>query len=102
MRLPDKVSIITGAAHGIGRAIAERFAEEGAWVLITDVDETAGNDVAAQLRRRALNAEFLRCDVSVEDDVKRAVALAGERDGSGRGRIDVLVNNAAYLAPRWF
>jgi NAD(P)-dependent dehydrogenase (short-subunit alcohol dehydrogenase family) len=98
MRLPDKVSIVTGAAHGIGRAIGELFAEQGARVLITDIDEPAGNDVAADLRRRALKAEFLRCDVSREDDVKRAVAVAAAHNG----RIDVLVNNAAYLAPKWF
>jgi NAD(P)-dependent dehydrogenase (short-subunit alcohol dehydrogenase family) len=97
MRLRDKISIITGAAHGIGHGIATRFAEEGAWVLIADVDETAGNDTAASLRNRSLRAEFLRVDVSNEDDVKRAVALAGEQTG----RIDVMVNNAAYIKSPW-
>jgi NAD(P)-dependent dehydrogenase (short-subunit alcohol dehydrogenase family) len=97
MRLKDKVSIVTGAAHGIGRAIAERFADEGAYVLIADVDESAGNDVAADLRMRQRRAEFLRVDVSNEDDVKRAVATASAQNG----RIDVLVNNAAYIKMPW-
>src|SRR5437868_153303 len=97
MRLSEKVTIVTGAAHGIGQAIATRFAEEGAWVLVADVDEVAGNDTAADLRKRSLRADFLRVDVSNEDDVKRAVALAGEQNG----RIDVLVNNAAYIKSPW-
>jgi NAD(P)-dependent dehydrogenase (short-subunit alcohol dehydrogenase family) len=93
MRLRDKVTIVTGAAHGIGRAIAMRFADEGAAVLVADVDEAAGEEVAATIRAQGLAASFMRIDVASEADVKRAVAAAS----SPRGRIDVLVNNAALL-----
>src|SRR5688572_28118190 len=96
-RLRDKVAIITGAAHGIGRAIAEVFAEAGARVLIADVDDTAGEQAAAGIRAQGGKATFLSCDVSSETEVRRAVgALAKET-----GRVDVLCNNAAYISDRW-
>lgn len=95
MRLQNKVTIVTGAAHGIGRAIALRFAEEGAAVLIADVDEHAGEETAADIRRMGRAASFVRCDVSLASDVEHVVKLAGDRTG----QIDVLVNNAAVLGP---
>ena len=93
MRLKDKVAIVTGAAHGIGRAIALRFAAEGAAVLIADVDDEPGEDVAATIRAKGQAASFMHVDVSSDADVKRAVEAASR----ARGRIDVLVNNAALL-----
>lgn len=96
MRLHDKVAIVTGAAHGIGRAIAELFAEEGAWVLVADVDDPAGNAVAAGIRERGGRAAFRHVDVADESQVAEAVK---EAMGLGGGRIDVLCHNAAYLAP---
>jgi NAD(P)-dependent dehydrogenase (short-subunit alcohol dehydrogenase family) len=97
MRLTDKTAIITGAAHGIGRAIAEQFAREGAAVLIADIDDAAGEDVAAAIRQQGRPASFAHVDVTAEADVARCVALAAAKNG----RIDVLVNNAAYLTD-WF
>jgi NAD(P)-dependent dehydrogenase (short-subunit alcohol dehydrogenase family) len=94
MRLKDKVAIVTGGAHGIGRAICEAFAAEGAAVLVCDIDAEAGEDVAATVRARGQAASFVRCDVAVEADVKRVVQAAG----ASRGRVDVLCNNAAYLS----
>lgn len=91
--LNGKIAIVTGGAHGIGRAICERFARDGAAVLICDIDEEAGEDVAAALRARAHSASFMHCDVANEDDVARVVQAAG----AARGRIDALVNNAALL-----
>ena len=90
--LAGKVAIITGAASGIGRACAERFAEEGAHVVVTDVDvalaEEVANGIAAKhgLRR----AVALRLDVSSEDDVERAYA----ETITAYGGVDIIVSNA--------
>jgi NAD(P)-dependent dehydrogenase (short-subunit alcohol dehydrogenase family) len=92
-RLDNKVTIVTGAAHGIGRAIAELFADEGAWVLVADIDREAGDAVVAKIRNAAGQAEFVHANVTSCEEVERAVKLAAEK----WGRIDVLVNNAAHL-----
>jgi NAD(P)-dependent dehydrogenase (short-subunit alcohol dehydrogenase family) len=80
MDLEKKVTLVTGGAAGIGRAVAERFAATGASVVIADVNE-AGEQVAANLHGR-----FVRLDVTRDDDVRAAVAAARP--------LDVLVNNA--------
>ncbi|MPZ18162.1 MAG: SDR family oxidoreductase [Luteitalea sp.] len=92
-RLAHKVAVVTGGAHGIGRAIGEVFAEESATVLIVDIDEAAGNHVAEQIRERGGDATFHRADVSVKEEAARAIRLAAERSG----RLDVLCNNAAFI-----
>jgi NAD(P)-dependent dehydrogenase (short-subunit alcohol dehydrogenase family) len=94
MRLLDKIAIVTGAAHGIGKAIAERFAEEGACVLLADIDDEAGEATAAAIRTRGGRAAFQHTDVSDASQVTAAVQRAG---ALGSGRVDVLCNNAAYL-----
>jgi len=91
-RLHDKVALVTGAAAGIGEATAELFAEEGARVVVLDVDPT-GEAVAQRIRSRGGAALFAQADIGVEDEVRRAVALAAETFD----RIDVLVNNAAVF-----
>jgi NAD(P)-dependent dehydrogenase (short-subunit alcohol dehydrogenase family) len=92
-RLTDKVAIVTGAAHGIGRAIAELFAQEGAWVLVADLDRDAGEAVASGIHESGGQAQFAFTDVTNQDDVEQSVQIAADR----LGRIDVLVNNAAHL-----
>ena len=96
MRLNNKIAIVTGGAHGIGRSIAEVFAEEGARVFIADLDR-AGEKVAAQIRRKGGAATFIQCDVSSARQVARAVKRAAGK----AGRIDVLCNNAAYISRHW-
>jgi len=93
MRLKDKVAVVTGSAHGIGRAIAELFAEEGAAVLIADLDADAGGELAEAIRTRGGRAEFWQTDVASRDAAEQAVTIAARWNG----RIDVLCNNAAYL-----
>jgi NAD(P)-dependent dehydrogenase (short-subunit alcohol dehydrogenase family) len=94
MRLTSKTTIVTGAAHGIGKAIAELFAEEGGAVLLADIDDAAGEATAAAIRQRGGRADFLHTDVTDEKQVAAAVKYAAAMAG---GRIDILCNNASYL-----
>ena len=91
MRLKDRVAIITGAAQGIGKAYALRFAREGAHVVVADIRTEAAQAVAAECT--ALGPRALAAQVDVSSEAS-AQALA-DRVASELGRIDVLVNNAA-------
>jgi len=90
MRLKDKVALITGGAAGIGKATAERFAEEGARVAIADVNDTAGQSVASTL---GTEASFYKVNVANRSDVQKWIDAVMQR----YGRIDVLVNNAGIV-----
>lgn len=92
-RLKDKIAIVTGGANGIGKAISELFAEEGAWVLVADIEDEAGMSTVRGMNEAGGAAEFCHADVSATADVARAVAAAAARNG----RIDILCNNAAHL-----
>ncbi|MDG9719504.1 SDR family NAD(P)-dependent oxidoreductase [Streptomyces sp. DH24] len=87
--------LVTGAARGIGAATARRFAEEGARVLVTDVDLGAARETAHALREHGLAAEAFPCDVADRASVEAAVARAVEAFGT----LDVLVNNAYHCTP---
>jgi NAD(P)-dependent dehydrogenase (short-subunit alcohol dehydrogenase family) len=88
-RLEGKVATITGGASGIGAGTVRRFVEEGAKVLIADLDQAKGDALAAEL---GAGAAFLRTDVSKEEDIAAMVAETVDRFG----RIDVLFNNAGF------
>jgi NAD(P)-dependent dehydrogenase (short-subunit alcohol dehydrogenase family) len=95
MRLQGRVAIVTGAASGIGRAIAARFAREGAHVVLGDIDDAGGRQAAAEIRAGGGHAVFVPCDVAVDADAGRLAAAAVD----AYGRLDILVNNAADLTP---
>ena len=85
MRLKDRIAIVTGAARGIGLAIAERFVAEGARVTISDILDGAGEAAA-----KAIGASYAHCDVSKAEDVAALVSGVIARHGA----VDILVNNA--------
>ncbi|MBI9045644.1 MAG: beta-ketoacyl-ACP reductase [Anaerolineaceae bacterium] len=87
MRLKDKVVLVTGGASGIGKTTAQRFAEEGAKVIICDVNEAVGAELAAELGE---NVTFSKVNVTDRQDVQKWIDAVVEKFG----RIDVLVNNA--------
>jgi NAD(P)-dependent dehydrogenase (short-subunit alcohol dehydrogenase family) len=89
-RLAGKIAVVTGAAAGIGWAISERFAREGAHVYLTDVNAEGAQQAAHALKSGALEATAMAVDVSKGQDVT-ALFRSIEQ---GPGRIDVLVNNA--------
>lgn len=91
--LKEKVAIVTGGSHGIGRAISEMFSRAGASVFIADIDADAGSEVATSILKTGGNATFCQADVSNEGDAARIVQQAVGK----HGKIDVLCNNAAYL-----
>jgi NAD(P)-dependent dehydrogenase (short-subunit alcohol dehydrogenase family) len=90
-RLLDRVAIVTGAGRGIGKGIAAEFLQEGARVVIAEVDQGAAAVAESELAGGGSEVLRLPCDVAVEEDVRRLMAAT---EGSF-GRLDVLVNNAA-------
>jgi len=93
MKLKDKVAIITGAASGIGRGVAERFASEGATVIVTDITEAAGEETVARINSAGGSAHFKTLDVSSANQWETVVADVIEEFS----QIDILHNNAAHI-----
>lgn len=84
-RLENKIAIITGGASGIGKATAEKFVQEGAKVIIWDLNEQRGNEVAKEL-----GAKFAKVNTSNYQDIEKAAKAVNDEFG----RIDILINNA--------
>ncbi len=93
-RLAKKVAIVTGAAQGLGEAIAHRLADEGAHIVVADINPEQAQDVAQRIQdEHAVQAIAVRADVASEDDVAAMV----HRTVDELGRIDILVSNAGIL-----
>ncbi|MFC5559955.1 3-oxoacyl-ACP reductase FabG [Ureibacillus thermophilus] len=90
MRLQGKVAIITGSANGIGRAATKRFLEEGAKVVIADIQKEAGKELEKQFKDQGYEVLFYQVNVANKEEVEKMVEKVKEI----YGKIDILVNNA--------
>ncbi len=92
MRLEGKIAIVTGAGSGFGAEIARQYAAEGAKVVINDINEDAGNEVAESIQKSNRAAMFHKADVAVDAEVKVLVDTAVDAYGG----LDIMVNNAGF------
>lgn len=93
--LKNKVALVTGASSGIGRAVALTWAREGAWVVVSDINEHAGEDTAALIRAQGGDAIFVAADVGRPEDARALV----DKAVAHYGRLDVACNNAGIGGP---
>src|SRR3546814_5686931 len=93
MRVKDQVVVITGAASGIGYGCAQRFAAEGAKVVLSDIDQAKGEEEAERLQGEGAEAVFVACDVGDRAQVTALVDSAV----AAFGRLDVMVANAGIV-----
>jgi NAD(P)-dependent dehydrogenase (short-subunit alcohol dehydrogenase family) len=91
-----KVTLVTGAGRGLGRACARIFAREGARVVVAELDAATGEETAALIRGEGREAAFVRADVSDSGEIQAMIAFARERFGG----LDCAVNNAVRFIPR--
>lgn len=92
-RVQDRIAIVTGGAQGIGAAICKRLGEEGAWVLVTDINGEGAFAVAEEIRKAGGRADSCTVDIGKPDQIELAV----RKVSSEFGRVDVLCNNAAFI-----
>lgn len=92
-RLRNKVALITGAAQGLGEAMAVQFAREGATVVVTDINDAKGHEVVGEIKEEGGAALFIHHDVSREDHWRKVISEAMRH----YAKLDVLVNNAGVM-----
>jgi len=88
--LSGKTAVVTGAALGIGKETSLLLAKKGAFVVVSDINEIEGNNVVSEIQKQGGKAAFIKCDVSLEEDI---VSLLDFAKSEGR-RVDIMVNNA--------
>ncbi|SEU25909.1 SDR family oxidoreductase [Paenibacillus sp. NFR01] len=93
MRLQDKVAVITGAASGMGKAMAILFAKEGAKVVVSDIHEEAAGQTAAEIKAAGGTAIAVKTNVAVEADIQHLI----DHTVTEFGTVDILVNNAGIM-----
>lgn len=93
--LKDKVAIVTGAGSGIGKAIAELYAKEGAKVVVSDINEQHGNEVVELIKNHGDEAFFVKADSGSAEDNQKLVEITVEK----YGRLDIACNNAGIGGP---
>lgn len=96
MQLINKVALVTGAANGLGLGIAERFAAEGAVVILVDRDDKGGKIAADKLQNQGAKAHFIQADLAEPEAITQAVKSALDLCG----KLDIVVNNAAVFLPK--
>jgi len=95
MRLENKTAIVTGGASGFGAGIAQRFAREGASVVVADVNDQAGESTASEIRDSGGDAIYVHADVTSRSDTQQMIAKAVAHSG----QLDILINNAGFSHP---
>ena len=92
MRLENKTAIVTGGASGFGAGIAQRFAHEGASVVVADINDPKGESTAREIRDSGGDAVYIHADVTSRSDTKGMISAAVEYSG----QLDILINNAGF------
>ncbi|RAI93720.1 NAD(P)-dependent dehydrogenase (short-subunit alcohol dehydrogenase family) [Paenibacillus pabuli] len=93
MRLQDKVAVVTGAGSGMGKAIATLYAQEGAKVVVSDINEASAQTVAEEIKANGGEATFVVANVAKEEDIQNLI----DTTVNTYGTVDILVNNAGIM-----